>query len=72
MKKVYRIAAGILAVLGGFAAIGAGVMIVVTAIMVGGLMALAAKLALKGTAANAPETAEAEMEAGMEAGQAQA
>ena len=68
MKRVYRIAAGTLAVLGGFAALGAGAMIVATAILVGGVMALAARLALKGKASNmAPST-----DAGMEAGQVQA
>ncbi|WP_323005019.1 hypothetical protein [Pseudorhodobacter sp.] len=58
MKKIYRIVAGVLAALGGFAAIGAGLMIVATAIVIGVLVALAAKLAIKGrvvdTADDAP------------------
>ncbi len=58
MKKIYRIVAGILAALGGFAAIGAGAMIVATAIVIGVLAAMAAKLAIKGraveTAVDAP------------------
>lgn len=68
MKRVYRIAAGTLAVLGGFVAIGVGAMIVATAIMVGGLMVLAAKLALKGTATNIT----ASTDAGIDEGQIQA
>lgn len=52
MKTFYRIAAGTLGVLAGFAAIGAGAMIVATAFLIGALMALAAKLALNSTATN--------------------
>lgn len=57
MKKIYRIVAGVLAALGGFAAIGAGLMIVATAIVVGAMVALAAKLAIKGMV---PDTASGE------------
>ncbi|WP_324754469.1 hypothetical protein [Roseovarius sp. Pro17] len=59
MKRVYRITANTLAILGGFAAIGAGAMIITTAVMVGGLMALAAKLAIKGTATDAADSTDA-------------
>ena len=55
MKKIYRIVAGVLAALCGFAAIGAGLMIVATAIVVGVMVALAAKLAIKG---RVPDTAD--------------
>ena len=52
MKKIYRIVAGVLAALGGFAAIGAGLMIVATAIAIGVLAAMAARLAIKGRVAD--------------------
>ncbi|WP_415183444.1 hypothetical protein [Phaeovulum sp.] len=48
MKRIYRIAAFSLTALGGLAAIGIGAMIVATAIVIGALAALAAKLAIKG------------------------
>ncbi len=48
MKKLYRFGAATFAVLAGLAAIGAGVLIVATAVVIGGLMALAAKLAING------------------------
>ena len=48
MKRIYRIVAFSLAVLGGLAAIGIGAMIVATAIVIGALAAMAAKLAIKG------------------------
>ncbi|MBB3996106.1 hypothetical protein GGR95_003774 [Sulfitobacter undariae] len=57
MKKIYLVTARALAVFGGFVAIGAGAMIVGTALILGGMMALAAKLALKGTSPD-PELSE--------------
>jgi hypothetical protein len=48
MKKLYRFGATTLVVLAGLAAIGASALIVVTAVVIGGLIALAAKLAMSG------------------------
>jgi uncharacterized membrane protein len=48
MKKLYRFGAAIFAVLAGLAAIGAGAIIVATAVIIGGLIAMAAKLAISG------------------------
>lgn len=49
MKKLYRFGAATFAVLAGFAAIGAGALFVATAVVIGGLIALAAKLAINGS-----------------------
>ena len=56
MKKLYRFGATVLAVLAGLAAVGAGALIVATAAVLGGLIVVAAKLALKGAAQNAGST----------------
>lgn len=48
MQKMYRFAAAVLVALGGFAAIGVGALIVATAIVIGVVAVLAAKLAIKG------------------------
>lgn len=50
MTKLYRFAAATFAILAGLAAIGAGALIVATAVVIGGLIALAAKLAISGAA----------------------
>lgn len=48
MKRVYRMAAAVLAALAGVAAIGAGFLLVATAIVIGVLVMLAARLAIGG------------------------
>lgn len=47
MNKLYRFGATVFAVIAGFAAVGAGILIVATAVFIGGVVALAAKLAIK-------------------------
>lgn len=55
MKKLYRFGAATFAVLAGLAAIGAGALIVATAVAIGGLIALAAKLAMSGASQQAAQ-----------------
>ena len=52
MKKLYRFGATTFAVMAAFAAVGAGLLIVATAVVIGGIMALAAKLAISGAKVN--------------------
>lgn len=50
MTKLYQIGTTLFATLAGLAAIGAGTLIVATAVVIGGLLAVAAKLAISGAA----------------------
>lgn len=54
MQRIYRFAAAVLVALGGFAAIGVGALIVATAIIIGVVAVLAAKLAIKGRVQETP------------------
>ncbi|MFT6676021.1 MAG: hypothetical protein ACJAVM_002223 [Sulfitobacter sp.] len=51
MKKLYRFGATVFAVLAGLAALGAGALIVATSVVIGGLLAMAGKLAISGMGA---------------------
>ncbi len=56
MTKLYQIGTTLFATLAGLAAIGAGALLVATAVVIGGLLAVAAKLAISGAARNAANT----------------
>ena len=65
MKKLYRFGTATFAVMAGLAAIGAGALFVATAVVIGGLIALAAKLAISGASlktAHKPQDDEIEFE----------
>ncbi|MGB4114083.1 MAG: hypothetical protein WBK15_13700 [Yoonia sp.] len=56
MTKLYQIGTTLFATLAGLAAIGAGALLVAIAVVIGGLLAVAAKRAISGAARNAANT----------------